>query len=181
MKPPRGSCEYDMWVASSKSTSVNHAVVEVKFISIRTGREVLPSQRHAVDIQPNGTTVICEGVKLNDSSSLDAFVIFAKLLVNERVIGSDADWPQPYKYISFEKDRGIHVHLSDSRDKIEISATKPTKGLTFSERPGLSFSDNGFDVLPGEEYIIDVKGLGEHELLEWTFLGANECHARAQL
>jgi beta-mannosidase len=148
-------------------------VVEVSFISIQTGNNFLPSQRHNVSVQPNSTTVVCEGIKVVNPSSSDAFVILAKLFMDGQLISRDIDWPQPYKYLDLGKDSGLKVRLGRSRQKIEISAVKPTKGLTFNERPGLYFSDNGFDVVPGEEYTVDVEGLKEDEQLQWTFLGAN--------
>jgi beta-mannosidase len=166
-------CEYDLWIVSSQATGIREAVVEMRFISIRTGNDYLPSQRHNVSVQPNSTTVVCEGIKIVNPSSSDAFVILAKLLIDGKLISRDIDWPQPYKYLDLGKDSGLKVRLGGSRQKIEISALKPTKGLTFNERPGLYFSDNGFDVVPGEEYVVDVEGVKEDELLQWTFLGAN--------
>lgn len=180
---PSSSCEYDVWITSNGSSvstclianNKNSMVVELHFISIRTGLNSLPPQRHPVTtIQPNGTTVVCEGIRLINPPSHDAFVISAKLLVDGLVVSRDVDWPQPYKYLSFQEDRGLQVRLAASRARIVITASRPTKGLTFAERPGVRFSDNGFDVLPGEEYVVDVEGLGEHEHLEWTYLGIDE-------
>lgn len=170
--PPRTS-KYDLWVASSKTKLASNAVLEVRFISIRTGLDSLPLKRHKIKVQPNSTTMICEGIELENPPNCDAFVIFAKLLVNGQVVSRHTDWPQPHKYFSF-KNRGLSVQLQESRTRINITALRPVKGLIFSERPGLHFSDNGFDVLPGEEYSVDVTGLEDNELLEWMFLGINE-------
>lgn len=160
---------YDVWVASSTST-VKDAVLYLHFISIRTGRESQPHQRWNIDIQSNCTTVVCENIPVDYPRGHDAFVIFAKLFINKKVVSAHVDWPQPYKYLSFE-DRGLHVKLSESRSQIKIWVSKPVKGLIFDERPGLWFSDNGLDLIPGEEYSVDVKGLEESESLGWTFLG----------
>jgi beta-mannosidase len=148
-------------------------VVELRFISIRTGEDVLPLQRHEISVQPNSTTIVCESIEIVNPPSCDAFVILAKLTIDGQVISRDVDWPQPYKYLDLGRDCGLKVRLSGCRRLIEISALKPTKGLTFNEWPGLYFSDNGFDVVPGEEYTVEVKGLKKGELLEWTFPGAN--------
>lgn len=165
------SCEYDVWIASSRTVAVGSATVELRFISIRTGKDCLPLQRYVIDVQPNGTTMVCEGIEIVNPPSSNAFVIQAKLTSDGQVISRDVDWPQPFKYLDMGREAGLRVKLSVCRQKIEISASKPTKGLTLSERPGLHFSDNGIDVVPGEEYTVDVTGLEKDELLEWTFLG----------
>lgn len=170
--PPTTS-KYDVWVASSKTALVSDAILELRFVSIRTGLDSLPLQRRKIKVQPNSTTAICEGIGLENPPACDAFVIFAKLLVKGQAVSMHVDWPQPHKYLRFDN-RGLQVHLQECRTTIKISAAKPVKGLTFNERPGLHFSDNGFDVLPGEEYFVDVQGLDNGELIEWMFLGINE-------
>lgn len=180
---PSGSSQYDVWIVSNGNSVATGVaadkkasmVVELHFISIRTGLNSLPPQRHPVTtIQPNGTTVVCEGIRLVNPPSHDPFVICATLLVGGLVISRDVDWPQPFKYLSFREDRGLRVQLEASRARVVVTASRPTKGLTFAERPGLRFSDNGFDVLPGKEHVVDVEGLGEHENLEWMYLGIDE-------
>jgi beta-mannosidase len=173
------SIAYDVWVASSVTQAVT-ATVEVRFISIRTGRDCRPVQhKENVQIQPNGTTTICQDVKLDlpraRGQQDDPFVISVKLTVDDKVVSRDCDWPQPYKFLSFAQDRGLTVKLDQSQTKIDISASRPVKGLTFSERPGLSLGDNGFDIMPGEHYTVHVEGLQESGApLEWTFLGQDE-------
>ena len=176
-------CTYDIWVATDGSIVAKHVVnaehnnfkVEVRFISIRTGKDVLAAQRWPIDaLKFNGTTVVCQGLQAPNLQGQDAFIIVAKLLVDGCVVSCDVDWPQPYKFISFAEDRALQVRLVSSRTRIEITALRPTKGLTFAERPGLHFSDNGFDVIPGDQYVVDVQGLEEDERLEWFYLGMNE-------
>ena len=164
------SCTYDVWIASSQTTGSRESSVELRFISIRTGEDVLPPQQFKVYIQPNDTTAVCENVEIVNPPSSDAFVILAKLMIDGEAISRDVDWPQPYKYLDFARDSGLRVRLNTCCEKIEISASKPTKGLVFSERPGLYFSDNGIDVVPGEAHTVEVQGLKEDELLEWAFL-----------
>jgi beta-mannosidase len=168
--PPSVS-KYDVWVASSKTSVIADAVLELRFISITAGIESLPRQRRTIKIQSNCTTIVCKSIAIENPSSRDAFVISAKLLVNGVVVSMHVDWSQPYKYLSLDNDRGLQVKLAESRRNISISVLKPMKGLVFDERPGLWFSDNCFDLVPGEEYSVGVKGLQENELLGWTFLG----------
>lgn len=188
----RSWCEYDVWIASDGSSAAKRSAaqagtgvveVELRFISIRTGRDALPAQRERVAaVLSNGTTGVCDKVRLpNPPDSRDAFVIVATLLSDGVVVSRDVDWPQPYKYLSFAEDRGLQVRLAGSRTSVEITALRPTKGVVFAERPGLKFSDNGFDVMPGDKHIVHVEGLGSDEQLEWMYLGMDEArsaHAR---
>lgn len=173
--PPKKS-KYDLWVVSSKAVNAESqkAIVQVRFISIRTGCDVLPKQKHELEMAPNATTVISEGMELDNPTWQEAYVIAATLIIGGQVSSRNVDWPQPFKYLSFKDDRGLIVKLAEARDKIEISARRPTKGLIFDERPGLDFSDNAIDVVPGEIYVVNVKGLEDGEELSYTFLGQDE-------
>ncbi|KFY74260.1 hypothetical protein V498_09994, partial [Pseudogymnoascus sp. VKM F-4517 (FW-2822)] len=155
---------------------VTAAKVELRFISIKTGLDVVDPQTEDVEIQPNGTTIVRESVTVDNPPTLKAFVLSATVSIDGKVVARDADWPQPFKYLSFKEDRGLKITLSQSRDIVSITAQKPVKGLVFAERPGLSFSENGLDILPGNEYNIHVAGLKEDEELDWMFLGAFESH-----
>jgi beta-mannosidase len=49
---------------------------------------------------------------------------------------------------------------------------RPTKGLVFEERSGVLVHDSAIDVVPEDEQVIMVRGLGKQdEPLKWTFLG----------
>ncbi|KAK0959875.1 hypothetical protein LTS01_021170, partial [Friedmanniomyces endolithicus] len=77
----------------------------------------------------------------------------------------------PLKYLDFE-DRGIEV-ISTGGRLIHVKAAKPTKGLVFEEREGVWVEDSALDVVPGDEQLIKVRGLGpEEKELGWTYLGA---------
>lgn len=173
---PDATSKYDVWIASSNVSGVTTAKVEMRFISIKTGLDVMDPQTEDVEILPNGTTIVRESVTIDNPPTLEASVLSATLSIDGEVIARDTDWPQPFKYLSFKEDRGLTITLSKSRDTISIIAQKPVKGLVFAERPGLSFSENGLDILPGNEYSIRVAGLKENEELEWMFLGASESH-----
>ena len=176
------TCLYDVWISSDGGTLAQFAIetqasveVELRFISIRTGKDAFsPQLLRKNTFMFNGTTTVCNGVQVPNHQGRDAFVIAAKLIVGGSEVSNDVDWPQPYKYISFADGRGLEVQLASSRTRIEVTSLRPTKGLIFAERPGLRFSDNGFDVMPGQQYIVDIEGLGEHEQLEWLYLGIDE-------
>ena len=77
-----------------------------------------------------------------------------------------------------------------SVERFVVTATKPTKGLVFEERDGVTLSDSGFDLVPGDsddddddddddgngngngQYIVHVRGLrASDEPLRWRYLG----------
>lgn len=90
-------------------------------------------------------------------------------LVDSEIVSRDVDWPQPLKYLGFE-DRGLEVIPQGST--IVVKADKPTKGLVFEERAGVLVHDSAIDVVPGDEQVIKVRGLGKQdEALKWRYLG----------
>jgi beta-mannosidase len=67
----------------------------------------LPLQRCKVDVWPNGTTLVCEGVEIGNPPSSEAFVIHVKLIIDGQVVSRDVDWPQPFKYLDLGRDAGL--------------------------------------------------------------------------
>lgn len=169
---PDSTSKYDVWIATNVS-SIQAVKVELRLISIKTGLDIIAPQTEDIEVQPNGTTVIRENATIDNPPTLEAFVLLATLSIDGEIVSRDADWPQPFKYL-FKEDRGLAITLSESQDTITVTAQRPVKGLVFGERPGLSFSDNGVDILPGHEYTIHTNGLKGIEQLEWMFPGAGE-------
>ncbi|PSN75124.1 glycoside hydrolase [Corynespora cassiicola Philippines] len=171
--------EFDVWVASNKTESLRGTVV-VKFISVKTGETVLDAITQDVDIAANGTTEVIQSRKLElpevkdanspfEISKADPFVIYASLSIGGRELAIDVSWPDPIKYLSFP-DRGIDLKFSDDKKIVSVSASRPVKGFVFSEKQGISLSDNGFDLLPGETRQISVQG-GPADALTWNYIG----------
>jgi beta-mannosidase len=163
--------EFDVWVSSSRLGPVK-VTVTVRFISIRTGKDVRESIQREVEVQPNGCTEVLVGCKFNwgktTAETLEHVVIHASLRADGAQVSTDTSWPDPLKYLDFS-DRGVEVkHVSP--DLVEISAEKPVKGFVFSERQGTKLSDNGFDLVPGDEpKRVQVEGAIAE--LAWTFVG----------
>ncbi|KAL3459076.1 glycoside hydrolase superfamily [Aspergillus heterothallicus] len=169
-RPPKTS-RFDVWVASSRLDSVT-ATVEIRYISIATGKDVRPALTfHNLEITPNATTEICtEPLDYTQSPYTEPIVISATLAVNDKYISRDIDWPQPLKYLDL-KDRGVSVEYLPEKSAVRVTAAKPTKGIVFEERPGLWFEDNGIDIVPGDERIIAVRGIDSEEgVPRWTYL-----------
>ena len=171
-QPPKTS-KFELWIASSLQKEVS-GKVELRFLSVNTGLEVRESIVHDdVKIVPNGTTNIADGV-IDHIEIPEPHVLAARLWVDGSVAARDVDWPQPFKYLDLSG-RGLEVTKgsgSDAGQTLKISAKKPVKCLVFEERDGVRVSDSAMDIVPGDEQIVTVKGLGENDApLKYKFLG----------
>lgn len=164
---PAKTSDYEMWVASSKTEELV-ATVELRYISIATGKEIKPAVvRKDVRIVANGTTDVFKGTI--DNTTEEAHVLAARIWVDGEVVSRDTDWPQPLKYLDFS-DRGVEV--IPEGNTIRVKADRPTKGLVFEERQGVLVHDSAIDVVPGDEQVIKVRGLGQNDqALKWRYLG----------
>lgn len=169
--------EFDLWISSSHQVAVE-VDVTIKFISIRSGGLVSESITTQTLASPNGTTEIFQAHRVNTAKSSDGrylessdpFVIHAVISVHGQVVATDTAWPQPFKYLDFS-DRNVMVEVSPSKDRITVSAEAPVKGFTFEERKGLKLSDNGFDVMPGDNHVVTVSGdTALAKDLNWTYV-----------
>jgi len=158
---------YEVWVASVKQQDIL-ATVELRFISIKTGKEIKDKVvKKDIRLVPNGTTDVTSGTI--DNRHEEPHVVAVRIWIDGEIVSRDVDWPQPLKYLDFE-DRGLEV--IPHGDTITVRAKKPTKGLVFEERSGVLVHDSAIDVVPGDEQIIRVRGLGKQDkALRWTYLG----------
>ncbi|KAK6202470.1 family 2 glycoside hydrolase [Scheffersomyces amazonensis] len=89
------------------------------------------------------------------------------------IIGRTSDWPRPMKYINWQnwyKDLKLDTILIEP-GKIKISTNKPVKCLElyFEDDLTYEYSDNGFDIFPNDDQIIEVKGVDEESLVNLKF------------
>jgi len=133
---------------------------------VETGK-VVREEEYEVNIEGNGCTEVVVGKKVEGAE--EHFVIWVTLWVRGEKVGSDVSWPDPIKYLDLSN-RGLRVEAAEE-DVVEVSAEKPIKGFFFSERQGVTVSDNGFDVMPGETVRVHFTGLEAGEMLPWTFVG----------
>jgi beta-mannosidase len=158
--------DYEVWVASQRQQDIL-ATVELRFISIKSGEEIKDKVVKQLKLVANGTTDVLSGTI--DNRSEEPHVLAVRIWIDGEIVSRDIDWPQPLKYLDFE-DRGLQV-LPEG-ETIRVRAKKPTKGLVFEERAGVLVHDSAIDVVPGDEQIIRVRGLGKQDKpLRWTFLG----------
>lgn len=87
----------------------------------------------------------------------------------------DVDWPQPLKYLDFF-DRGLEVRPqtggSAGKQLLVITSHKPVKCLVFEERANVQISDSAIDIVPGDEQVVEIKGLSDSDPpLGYRYLG----------
>jgi beta-mannosidase len=159
--------DYEVWVACQKPTEVV-ATIDLRYISVESGKEIKHKVvKKDIKLVPNGTTDVLSGTI--DNRDEEPHVLAVRIWVNGEIVSRDMDWPQPLKYLDFA-DRDVEV--IPQGDTIVVRARKPTKGLVFEERSGVLVHDSAIDIVPGDEQIINVRGLGKQdEPLRWTYLG----------
>ncbi|KAF2735852.1 glycoside hydrolase [Polyplosphaeria fusca] len=170
--------KFDVWASSNRPESVDGEFI-IKFISVRTGRELHPSLKIPAKVKANSTTEVVRDrdapyASLQDPkrpfeiAASDPFVIRAILNVRGQQVASDVSWPDPIKYLDFA-DRELSVDVSEG-SKIMVTAERPVKGFVIGERQGVKLTDNGLDVMPGEKLSIKVEGAAANNL-EWRYIG----------
>lgn len=164
---PAPTSDFECWIASFKPHPIT-ATVEIRFVSIATGKEIKDAiVKNDIQIVANGTTDVLKGVINNEKE--EPHVLAARVWVDGELVSRDVDWPQPLKYLDFA-DRGVTVTFRE--DKMIVKCDKPTKGLVFEEREGVLIDDSALDVVPGDEQVVTVKGLGHgKEPLKWRYYG----------
>ena len=167
---PAKTSSYECWVSSNSTKEVTATKVELRYVSIATGKEIKPALvKTNVKIAANGTTNIVDGEINNEKE--EPHVLAARIWIDEEdgVASRDTDWPQPLKYLNMEG-RGVNVVFTDG--KITVRSEKPTKGLVFEEREGVLVNDSAIDIVPGDEQVITVKGLKPGDApLKWRYYG----------
>ena len=179
---PAKKSKFELWVVSSRLEEVT-ATVELRFVSIATGKEIKEKiVREGVKIVANGTTDIITDGEI-DNVAEEPHVLAARVFVERKFVARDVDWPQPLKYLSFderevkvvkENQGGEKKGEEEDADIMVITAEKPTKGLVFEEREGVLVDDSALDVVPGDKIRVKVRGLKGRKELGWTYLGKSD-------
>lgn len=178
-QPPTKS-KYELWIASSRQDALLNATVELRFFSVVSGRDIrAPLVFENITIQPNGTTAVITDGFIDHVAEPEAHVLSARLWVNGKIEARDVDWPQPFKYLDLSK-RGLDVRpetatttaAGEKQRILKITTRKPVKCLVFEERDGVRVSDSAMDIVPGDEQVVTVMGLGEGDApLKYHYLG----------
>lgn len=162
--PPKET-RFSVYCVNSR-TQTQSLKIRVRFVSIKTGREVRESIEQEVEAKPTGTTEVIGG----DGPEEEPTVIVSEIWDREgRLLSYDVDWPQPLKHLTFP-DRGLKIEARGP-DELVVSAAKPVKGL-FLLNDGVEWSDNALDVVPGQEIVITAKGLKDEP--SWIYYGMED-------
>lgn len=164
------SQSWELWAVSSRLEEVI-ADIELRFVSVESGRDIKEKiVRRSVRLQPNGTTDVLKGYL--DNVADEPHVLAARMWVKGQLVARDTDWPQPLKYLPFHA-RGLEIR--GDHEKLHVAVERPVKCLVLEERLDCHLSDSAIDVIPGDDQVINVRGLkiGDPPL-SWTYLGAHE-------
>ncbi|KAJ5579585.1 Glycoside hydrolase family 2 N-terminal [Penicillium hispanicum] len=171
-QPPKSS-SYGLWVASSRPHTVRGSV-ELRFLSVNTGRDVRPAiKREDVVIAVNGTTDIITDGLIDHIAEPEPHVLAARLRVNNQIVARDVDWPQPLKYLNLSNP-GLtieKVERVEGQVRLAITTCKPVKCLVFEEQEGIKIDDNAMDIVPGDTQTVVVSGLQRGQKLRYRYLG----------
>ncbi|SPJ78226.1 related to beta-mannosidase [Fusarium torulosum] len=149
---PAKTSSYKVWISSSLQDNVS-VDLELRFISINTGKEVKPAvTRNDIIVTSNGTTDVLAGEV--DNIAEEDHVLAARIFQNSVCVSRDVDWPQPLKYLCFENRR---VKVETFSGGISITSERPTKGLVIEESDEYSLSDNCLDIMPGDCQVVNVR------------------------
>lgn len=159
-----------LWAVSRQQEMVK-VDVEVRFVCIATGEDLLEPQRFLdVQLTPNDTTEIAVGTVDNKKhSAYHNYVLAARMFRAGTVIARDVDWPQPLKFLDF-RDRGLSVSYRRNKGEVCLNIERPVKCLMLKGRDGVTLRDNAIDLVPGDEQVVEVEGLGNDEELKTMYL-----------
>ncbi|KXJ96122.1 glycoside hydrolase superfamily [Microdochium bolleyi] len=121
----------------------------------------------------------------NQSTEIAAFEVPAKhkgdeaktvvatyLIKDGKQVTRYVNWPEPLKYLHFQKPKELRVELSKDGKDVEISAEVPIKGVAVEcEDDDVKFADNLVDIVPGETVRIGVAGASKDTEFGVRYLG----------
>ena len=150
--------EFEVWGVNSTLSAVE-VDLKIQFYLISSGEKVWETSRHA-SLLANQATEVWSVEAYSKSDPNDTVVSVFYTLPSGEMLRSTANWPQPLKYIDFS-DRRLTMKVDG--EEITISSEKPVKGVILDvqedDDSNLEWSDNGFDLMPGETVKIVAKGL----------------------
>ncbi|KAG4293781.1 beta-mannosidase [Fusarium proliferatum] len=165
----------EIWGSNLKLEDVTVDCV-VKAWDVETGKETY-SQTVVSDLvlQSNRSTEIktLDVPVEKPNADLEAKTVVAAYFYQDgKQIARYVNWPEPLKYLHFQKPKNLKTELSEGYKYVEISAEVPIKGLAvLSEDDGVKFEDNLVDVVPGEVVKIGITGAKKGTVLKIQYLG----------
>jgi beta-mannosidase len=139
-----------IWAGNDTSRTVS-AVLRLRLWSL-DGR-IEAEEERAVVIPPHRTTALGETALGADAGS----IVEARLLVGGEAIALAALWPEPLKYLTLP-DPQLRIERRES-GRLALFASAPAKSIALECDRTVGWSDNGFDLFPGEAYVVSARDL----------------------
>jgi beta-mannosidase len=163
----------EIWGSNATLEEVE-VVLKVECFDITSGRIVSTAESGTSSLPPNQSTLLMEIPLEYDPPNTVICASFTPLgpsdpsalkSTSTTAMRSSANWHQPLKYLDFSDRR---VSFSVEGEEITLKAEKPTKGVILDvegDDSRLEWSDNGFDIMPGEIAKVIAKGLGDRKVV----------------
>lgn len=142
----------EIWATNSQEDS-GKGTLELHAYNFE-GKEIA-SEKRQVTINPNSTT------EFGTWDIKDAMVISARLLRETSVIARATLWSEPFKYYEIPNPELEVEQLS--KTQLKLSVRKPAKGVWLNA----SCDDNFFDIMPGDDVIVEVPELPDELKVQW--------------
>ena len=143
----------DIWGVNSSTKDVP-ATLKIDLYNVTSGEKLESLPDKEVILAANQTSEFHKDLHIPSDIPV---VVYARIVKKDgSIIASAGDWPQPLKYLKFPG-RKVDVKIEDGL--IRLNANKPVKGVELLVEKDLYVEDNGFDIFPGDEKVVKVRGL----------------------
>ncbi|AMD22455.1 HGR116Cp [Eremothecium sinecaudum] len=162
----------EVWVANSTLETRKNLIVEIELYNVGSGT-LHKKFSIQVDAAANDITELGDIKGLLNLEN-NKFIAKGKLLEDGKIIARTSDWPQPLKYVTFDYEATIELSWIDEEEHIlGVSANRPVKSLQLSipteeDEEIVQFSDNGFDVFPGDLHPVKITSEGTPALVSFV-------------
>jgi beta-mannosidase len=171
----------EVWVVNGKTKAVASTLSLTAF-RISTGQKLY--EHESVVQAPANQSTTLSSWDFDATVPHDDIVVSARLVDDKKsVIARASNWPQPLRFLPYPAvNPMVSVKLEKAGgyiQKIVVTSQKPVKGVhvvpeALADEESAVFDDNMVDVVPGDAYVISVKGLKEGATLLVRFMGDRE-------
>lgn len=140
----------------------------LQVFELSSGKEII-SKEELCELPPNSSVDLFDMALPRPRIERDnePLVVSARLLKSSdrtEVVARCINWPQPYRYLNMPKP-SLQIRCENGLVHVKTSDV-PVKGvwLYVDDVDSVKFNDNCFDLVPGDEQVITVKGLDNHKL-----------------
>lgn len=166
---------FDVWGVNT-TLSDEKVSVEVRLFDIVTGKMKQEKRLESQDLGANRTTEFLEDLDVDEQTAVQAIMYRAGEGQDKgAIIGRASDWPQPLKYVTLPSAYNIKVSVLDG-GRVEVSSSLPVKGVELyvdNDERNIVWSDNGFDIFPGDVYVVEATGLGQGDDIRARYYGSD--------